>query len=81
MRIVAALALSAALLTAACATPDGQYDPGATVALGAGLAALGGIAYLASQDNHGPRYYGGGPYRGRPPGGYYHGNAGRYRGW
>ena len=81
MRFAAALALSIALFTAGCSTPDGEYDPGATVALGAGLAALGGIAYLASQDNHGSHSYGYDPYRGHSSGGYYRGNAGRYRGW
>lgn len=77
MRLLPALALSAALATSACATPDGQFDPGATVALTAGLAAVGGLLFLASQDN-GPRHHGGrgGGYRGgRPHGG------GRGGGW
>ncbi|MCW3473517.1 hypothetical protein [Limobrevibacterium gyesilva] len=77
MRILAAIALSASLLTAACTTPDGRFDAGNTLALTAGLAALGGIAYLATRDDgdrhqgygnrhgYGQRYGGGGHMRGR----------------
>jgi hypothetical protein len=81
MRLLPALALSAALLTGACATPDGRIDPGATLALTAGLAAVGGLLYIASQDS-GPRYhggYGGGGYGGGGRGGY-RGGGGR-GGW
>ena len=89
MRILAALALSASLLTGACTGPDGRIDPGPTLALTAGIAALGGIAYLASRDNDRPRYrgghggeYGGGGYgeRGYGGGGYGGGgHGGHYR--
>jgi hypothetical protein len=66
MRIFTALALSLSLLTGGCTTADGRFDPGATLGLTAGLAALGGIAYLATRDNndHRPRGYHHGAYRG-----------------
>ena len=87
MRLLPAFALSAALLTGACTTPDGQIDPGATVALTAGLAAIGGLLYIASQDS-GPRqhggygggYGGGGGYNGGYGGGYRGGYGGGYHG-
>ncbi len=77
MRIVTALALSLGLLTGACTTPDGRVDPGATLGLAAGLAALGGLVYLGTQgnsDNHHQGYHGGGY---RSGGGY----RGGYRGY
>lgn len=87
MRLVPALALSAALLAGACTDPYGRPDPGATLGLAAGVAALGGLAYLATRDDDGPKHryhaarppYGGGysGYGYRP--GYY--GPGPYRGW
>ena len=57
MRLVPVLALSVALLTGACTDQYGNPDTGATLGLAAGAAALGGIAYLATQDNDDrPRY-------------------------
>ena len=63
MRLIPALALSAALLTGACTDQYGNTDPGATLGLAAGVAALGGVAYLATRDNddrprHRDRSYG-----------------------
>jgi len=52
MRVVAAATLCAMLLTGGCTTPDGQFDAGPTLALAAGAAALGGVAYLATRDHH-----------------------------
>lgn len=51
MRLFPVLALSAALLTGACTDQYGNPDYGATLGLAAGAAALGGVAYLATQDN------------------------------
>ena len=51
MRLLTTLALSATLLTGACTDQYGNPDAGATLGLAAGVAALGGIAYLATQDN------------------------------
>ena len=51
MRLFPALALSAALLTGACTDRYGNTDTGATLGLAAGVAALGGVAYLATRDN------------------------------
>jgi hypothetical protein len=67
MRIITALTLSLSLLSAACTGPDGRLDPGATLGLAAGLAAVGGLVYLASRndDSRQPRRhygYAGGPY-------------------
>jgi len=52
MRAVSTAALCAMLLTGGCTTPDGQFDAGPTLALAAGAAALGGVAYLATRDHH-----------------------------
>lgn len=81
MRLTPALALCAALLAGACTDPYGRPDPGATLGLAAGAAALGGLAYFATRDD-GPKYrhrahpprHGDGPY------GYGYGH-GPYRGW
>ena len=74
MRILAVLALSVTLLTGACTTPDGQFDPGSTFGLAAGLAAIGGVAYLVSQSNDGGAYHSGrgDSYGYRGGGGYSH---------
>ena len=56
MRLLPVIALSASLLTGACTDQYGNPDYGATLGLAAGAAALGGIAYLAAQDDDGPRY-------------------------
>ncbi len=63
MRLIAALALTATLLAGGCARPDGSLDPGRTLALTGGLAALGGLAVMANQDDdrqyyRGPRHHG-----------------------
>lgn len=50
MRLLPALALSAALALGACRNPDGSTDWGGTLALTGGLAALTGVALLAAQD-------------------------------
>ncbi len=52
MRAVSTAALCAMLLTGGCTTQDGQFDAGPTLALAAGAAALGGVAYLATRDHH-----------------------------
>ena len=57
MRVVAAATLCAMLFTGACTTPDGQFDVGPTLALAAGAAALGGVAYLATRDHRGDRHH------------------------
>lgn len=54
MRLLTTFALSAALLTGACTDQYGNPDPGATLGLVAGAAALGGVAYLATR-NHDDR--------------------------
>jgi len=82
MRHLAILALSATLLAGGCAAPDGSLDPGRTLALTGGLAALGGLAYMASQDDD-RRYYRrghGGHRRHAAPHGGWHGRGG-HRGW
>ena len=56
MRMIPALALSAALLTGACTDQYGNPDTGATLGLAAGVAALGGAAYLATRDDDRPRH-------------------------
>lgn len=86
MRLAPALALSAALLAGACTDPYGRPDPGATLGLAAGAAALGGLAYLATRDDgpkhrhdaYRPRYDRGGYGYGYQPG-YY--GPGPYGGW
>lgn len=80
MRLIPVIALSAALLSAGCTTPDGRFDAGNTLALTAGLAALGGLAYIASQDGGG-RNYNAGSYRGGGRQGYGGGYGGGRRGW
>lgn len=67
MRVLTALALTASLMTAGltttgCTNPDGSPDAGATAGLALGLAALGGIAYLATQGDDEPRHHGRGGY-------------------
>ncbi len=79
MRIVTRLLLSLTLLAGACTTPDGRPDPGATLGLAAGLAAVGGLVYLATQNGHShDRHYAGG-YRGGHYGGGYRGGYRGYR--
>ena len=55
VRLLPALALGAALLTAGCQNPDGSTDWGSTVALGAGVALAGGLP-AASSGNNGRHY-------------------------
>lgn len=77
MRPIAVLLLSLTLMTGACTTPDGRFDAASTLGLAAGLAAVGGLAYLATQSNDQPGYYNGGRgYRGGY--GYGYGGRGRY---
>lgn len=52
MRVLPALALTAALLLGACQNPDGSVNVPASIALGAG-AALGVAALASASDNHG----------------------------
>ena len=75
MRIVTAITLAFALLTGACTTPDGRIDPGATLGLAAGLAAVGGLVYLATQNNGNSGHHG---YHGGYNGGWGGGQRGRY---
>lgn len=71
MRLLPALALSAALLTGACTNPDGSVNVPGTVALGAG-AAIAGLAIASASER--PRRYDG--YRGYHRGGHYgHGHG------
>ena len=86
MRLMPALAASAALLLGACQNPDGSTNVPATLALGAGAAIAGAALISANNHNHRPppRYdyyrrpaYGYG--YGRPAYGY--GYGGPYRRW
>jgi len=54
MRLLAPLALSAALLLGACQNPDGSVNVPASLALGAGIA-LAGVAIASANDS--PRRY------------------------
>lgn len=53
MRLLPALALSAALLAGGCTNPDGSLNLPGTLALGAGVA-LAGLAIASANDR--PRY-------------------------
>jgi hypothetical protein len=75
-RLPIACLIAAGLLTAGCQNPDGSTNWGGTLALGAGAAALAGLAVVAAQNNrpqHRPygyqyghgRPYAHGAYRGR----------------
>ena len=57
-KMIAAAALSSALLLGACQNPDGSVNMGSTLLLGAGVAALAGGAVLASNSGHGYQNYG-----------------------
>lgn len=57
-RILTAVTLSVALLTAACQNPDGSTDWGSTVLLGAGVAlAAVAVASATSDDDDDRRHY------------------------
>ncbi len=57
-RTLAALSLSAALLTAACQNPDGSTDWGSTLLLGAGVGVAGAaVAGAVSDDRNDQRHY------------------------
>lgn len=73
-KLFAATALSALVMLGGCQNPDGSINAGNTLLLGAGVAAVTGLAVAANQ----PRHYG---YGHRPV--YHHGHGyGRpYRGW
>lgn len=83
MRVLAPLALAAALMTGACTYPDGSFNAPGTIALGAG-AALAAVAIASASDDHPrrgyrqeyrqPRYHG-------HPGYYGGGYGGGYRRW
>jgi hypothetical protein len=83
-RILAAFALSAALVLGGCQNPDGSVNWGNTLLLGAGVGAAAALVASAASDHHRPRHYAGGygGYRGQPAsygrGSYGHG--GGYRG-
>ncbi|MBP0492802.1 hypothetical protein [Roseomonas indoligenes] len=49
-RLLPALALAAALATAGCQNPDGTTDWGSTLALGAGVALVAGLAAASASD-------------------------------
>ena len=55
-RTATAAALCAVLVTGACTTADGRFDAGSTVGLAAGLAAVGGLVYLATRNNGDDHY-------------------------
>ncbi len=80
-KLLTVSALAATLGLAACQTPDGRLDVGNTLLLGAGVAAVAGVAASASQPSY--RYasngYGYG-YR-QPSYGYGYGNPYGYRRW
>lgn len=78
MRLIAAILLSLTLLTGGCTTPDGRFDAASTVGLAAGLAAVGGLVYLATQSNNQPSYHGGYRGGGYGRGGYGYGGRGGY---
>ncbi|MBE9606809.1 hypothetical protein IAI18_18240 [Acetobacteraceae bacterium H6797] len=84
-RFLPVLALSGALLTAACQNPDGSTDWGSTLALGAGVGlAAGLIAGSANDDGYRRNHYRRPPPRHYGHRGYYadRGYYGRpYRGW
>ncbi len=74
--------LAASLALGGCQYPDGSLDVGNTLLLGAGAAAVTGLAISASQ----PSYYHTGYGRGwghRPHGGWrgHHGGWGHHHGW
>ncbi|HEV7267442.1 MAG TPA: hypothetical protein VGN83_21425 [Falsiroseomonas sp.] len=56
MRLLPALALSAALATGACTNPDGTLNVPGTVALGAG-AAIAGLAIASANDGSRHHHY------------------------
>ncbi len=57
MRLLPALALSAALATGACTNPDGSMNVPGTVALGAGAVLATAAIASASQPRHNDYYY------------------------
>lgn len=74
-KLLAASALSALVMLGGCQNPDGSINAGNTLLLGAGVAAVTGLAVAANQ----PRHYG---YGYRPAYGYGGYGYGRpYRGW
>jgi hypothetical protein len=74
-RILAALALSGALVLGGCQNPDGSTNWGNTLLLGAGVGAAAALVAGAASDGGRPRHYSQN-YR-RAPG---HARGG-YRGW
>lgn len=69
MRLLPALALSAALLAGGCTYPDGRVNVPATLGLAAG-AAIAGVAVGQALDDR-PRYHRRPPAYYGPPRGYY----------
>jgi hypothetical protein len=81
MRLLPALALAAALATAACTNPHGSPNVPGTLALGAG-AVIAGLAIASANDR--PRYSDNRHYRGSGHGyrsGYRHGHSHGHRGY
>jgi hypothetical protein len=85
MRLLPALAASAALLVGACQNPDGSVNLPATLALGAGVA-IAGVALASASSDHRPSYQRHAGYDRRPSYGYGYGHGrpahgGHYRRW
>ncbi|NGM21958.1 hypothetical protein G3576_18175 [Roseomonas stagni] len=80
MRILAPLALSAALMLGACQNPDGTVNVPASLALGAGVA-LAGIAIASANDQPRHRHYDRHPSYGHRGYGYERGYDRGYRRW
>lgn len=74
-RLLAAFALSAALIAGGCQHPDGSTDWGSTLLLGAGVGTAAALIAGAASDNR-PRHYAGG--HGYRHSGYGHGFGQRY---
>ncbi len=67
-KLLAAAALSSALVLGGCQNPDGSVNLGNTLLLGAGVAALaGGVALASNSGNHGYRRNNGYNNRGYAP--------------
>lgn len=73
-KLLAASALSALIMLGGCQNPDGSINAGNTLLLGAGVAAVTGLAVAANQ----PRHHG---YGYRPVYGHGYGYGRPYRGW
>lgn len=74
-KLFAAAALSALVMLGGCQNPDGSINAGNTLLLGAGVAAVAGLAVAANQPQHHGYYR---PAYGR---GYGYGYGSPYRRW